>query len=116
MYWSKNKVHYSLHLAFAHCVLPSYGAAQLQRITWADQTKPAYGSTSKTSSDWKIEAIFMSLCVCLWWFNANSCLDSSLRQIDTSNKAHHAPVAAAICIERLMLDKEETCAPEGEGT
>lgn len=59
-------VRYSLHLAFARCILTSYGAAQLQSITWADQTKPAYTPTSNTSSHWKWRQIFVCVCVCVW--------------------------------------------------
>lgn len=57
-----------------------------------------------------------SLSVMAWWFSANSCPGSSLRQINTCNKAHHAPITAAICIGRLMLDEGEMCVPEGKGT
>lgn len=100
------RAHYSLHLAFAQCVLTRHraGSLELTRVACLCPTR-------KTSSHRKMKAD-----PCVGWFCANSCPGSSLRRINICNKAHHAPIAAAICIGRLMLDEGEVHVPEGKGT
>lgn len=99
------RAHCSLHLAFAQCVLTRHRAGPLGWPGWACLCP------HEENSHWKMKAD-----LCVWWFSANSCPGSRLRQINICNKAHHAPITAAICIGRLMLDERELCAPEGKGT
>lgn len=103
------EAHYSFYLL---SVLTRHRAARLQRIPDPGWACPRPHEENKRP----LKDEGRPLCVMAWWFSANSCPGSSLRRINTCNKAHHAPITTAICIGRLMLDEGEMCVPEGKGT